>query len=89
MPRCKICGEDVRAGTVLHVECYKAWREEMNEREQELDMREFELDVRDGFMEQWYEEVLETEKKAKRLLVIDIAIAAFNVATALMVLFIR
>lgn len=89
MPRCKICGEDVRAGTVLHIECYKAWREEMNEREQELDMREFELDVRDGFMEQWYAEVLETEKKAKRLLAIDIAVAAFNVVVALMVIFIR
>ena len=89
MPRCKICGEDVRAGTVLHIECYKAWREEMNEREQELDTREFELDVRDGFMEQWYEEVLETEKKAKRMLVIDIAIAVFNVVTALVVIFIR
>lgn len=89
MPKCKICGEDVKSGVVLHVECYKAWREEMNEREQELDMREFELDERDGFMEQWYEEVLETEKKAKRMLAINLAVAAFNVAVALMVIFIR
>ncbi len=87
MPRCKICGEDVRAGTVLHIECYKAWREEMNEREQALDMREFELDVREGFVEQWYAETLETEQKAKRLLVIDIVGAALTVVTALVVLF--
>ena len=89
MPKCKICGENVRAGTVLHIECYKAWREEMNEREQELDMREFELDVRDGFMEQWYAEVLETEQKAKRLLVIDTAVAVFNVMVAMILIIAR
>ena len=103
MPKCKICGEAVQSGEVMHVECREMWEKELmaraevirereetiREREQELDMREFELDIREGFVEQWYAEVLETEKKAKRMLAINLAIAAFNVVTALMVIFIR
>lgn len=87
MPKCKICGEAVQSGDVMHVECRESWEEEMRERERALDMREFELDVRDGYLETWYEEIISTEKQAKRLIATSIAVAAFTVLTALVVLF--
>jgi hypothetical protein len=71
----------------MHVECRESWEEEMRERERALDMREFELDVRDGYLETWYEEIISTEKQAKRTLAINLAIAAFTILTALVVLF--
>lgn len=94
MPKCKICGEAVQSGEVMHVECRKKWEAEMlareetlREREHELNLREMEQDVREGFLDYYYEEILTTEKRAKRLLVIDIAFAAFTVVTALVLLF--
>lgn len=94
MPKCKSCGADVKSGVVMHVECYEAWEadlseraETIRERERELDMREFELDVRDGYLEMWYEEIISTEKQAKRLLAASIACAALSVMIALVVLF--
>lgn len=96
MPKCKICGEAVQSGEVMHVECREMWEKDLmaraeaiRERETELNLREMELDVRDGFMEQWYAEVLETEKKAKRMLAINLAIAAFNVVTAMILIIAR
>ena len=101
MPKCKICGEAVQSGEVMHVECRENWEAEMlareetireraetiREREAMLDSREKMQDFREGFLDYYYEEILTTEKRAKRLLLIDIAFATFTVVTALVLLF--
>ncbi len=94
MPRCKICGEDVKSGVVLHVECYEAWEADLSEREEavrerenETGRREWEIDIREGVLERYYEAIIKKEKQAKRLLLINIACAALTVAVALVVLF--
>lgn len=94
MPKCKICGEAVQSGEVMHLSCMEELEKELKakanalaEREEKLDMREFELDVREGYLETWYEEIISTEKKAKRLLASSIAVASLSVVIALVVLF--
>lgn len=89
MPKCKICGEDVRAGMVMHFECCENWeadlraREEtIRERERELDMREREQEIHEGFLDHYYDEILGTDRRARGIMIINLVIAAFNITTA-------
>ena len=91
MPKCKICGEDVRAGTVMHVECMEkmkaeieAKRLELQEREEMLDMREKAQDFREGFLDFYCKKILAERKKAKRDRIFGLALAVLTIVLSIL-----
>jgi hypothetical protein len=71
MPKCSICGRQVRSGEVLHVKCREKWEAEVREeleRERKsfvvtLEERERVLDEREEMMRKREENVLDREEE--------------------------
>ena len=98
MPKCKICGEAVQSGEVMHVECREKWEKELmaraevirereetiREREEMLDRREAAQNFREGWLDLYREEILAESKKAKRNMIFGIALASFTIALTIL-----
>ena len=75
MPKCSICGRQVRSGEVLHVKCREKWQAEVREeleREREsfvvtLEERECVLDEREERVRTREENVLDREEELEIL----------------------
>lgn len=71
MPKCKICGEAVQSGEVMHVECREKWEKELlakaeaiRERATELEAREREIVERRNNLDYREYELLFREREA-------------------------
>ena len=66
MPKCKICGEAVQSGEVMHVECREKWEAEMQAREDEAQKRRISLDIREKVLDAREKEADERGEKLLR-----------------------